>query len=172
MGAGALTKHLSPLKPTSSLSSSQSSFSSCSFPSPLLTPPSPDENDSLSSDSFLDISSGCLTLRDPAVFRIGINRKVEVDPDPDPELPYLPLMISLNFRSIYNKVESLAEIVKELGVEAIVGVETWERRKTPLSQLLSNTGLTVISKSRQKVRNNQPGGGCCILINPNRFFCF
>ena len=37
-------------------------------------------------------------------------------------------------------------------------------------ELLIGTGLTVISRCRQKVKKNQPGGGCCILINSNRFF--
>ena len=112
-----------------------------------------------SSLSSLNVSASvdCLTVRDPAVFRVAENGKVEVDPSPDPELPYLPLIMALNFRSAYNKVDSFSEIVKELGIEIIIGVETWERQKLPLDKLLSKTGLTVISKCRQKVRNNSLG---------------
>ena len=80
------------------------------------------------------------------------------------------MMMSLNLKSIYNKVDSFAKVMKELGIEAVAGQETWEREKLPLTQLLDKTGLTVISKCRQKVRNKQPGGGCCILVNPTRFF--
>ena len=67
-------------------------------------------------------------------------------------------------------MDSLNEVFKELGIKIAVGVETWEREKKPLKELLRGTGLTVISKCRQKVKKNQPGGGCCILINPTRFF--
>ena len=65
---------------------------------------------------------------------------------------------------------SFGEIVRELGIQVVIGVETWERQKYPLEQLLSSTGFTVLSKSRQKVRNNQPGGGCCILVDPTKFY--
>ena len=111
-----------------------------------------------------------MTVRTPVVFQVDNNGKVQVDPNPDPELPYLPLIMALNFRSTYNKVDSFSELVKELGIEVVICVETWERQKLPLEQLLRSTGLTVISKCRQKVRNNQPGGGCMILVDPNRFF--
>ena len=67
-------------------------------------------------------------------------------------------------------MDSLNEVVKELGIEIAVGVETWEIQKYPLEDLLIGTGLKVISRCTQKVKKNQPGGGCCILINSNRFF--
>ena len=109
-------------------------------------------------------------MREPAVFRVNDKGKVEVDPDPNQEVPYLPLIASLNFRSAYNKADSFRKFIRELGVQALVGVETWEREKYPLEQLLSGTGFEIISKCRQKVRNNQPGGGVCILVNPDKFF--
>ena len=150
----------------SPISLSSSSISSNSFIDIL---PQLDGNDTLkSSSSSLDISVDCLTVRDPVVFRVNEAGKVEVDPALDPELPYLPLMTTLNFRSIYNKVGAFCDLIKELGIEAVAGVESWERHKYPLDDLLSGTGLTIVSKYRQKVRNNQPGGGCCILVNPNR----
>ena len=96
------------------------------------------------------------------MFHVSESGKVEVDPSPEPELPYLPLIIALNYRSVYNKVDAFSEIIKKLAIELIIGMETWERQKLPLEELLSKTGLTVISKCRQKVRNNQPGGGCLV----------
>ena len=82
------------------------------------------------------------------MFHVGENGKVEVDPALDPELPYLPFIMVLNYRSVYNKVDSFCQIIKELGIEVIIGVETWEKQKLPLEELLRKTGLTIISKCR------------------------
>ena len=72
-----------------------------------------------------------------------------VDDNVDAKVPYLPLILSLNFRSAYNKQDSFATVIKELGVQVVIGVETWERQKYPLEDLLLNTGFTILSKSRQ-----------------------
>ena len=104
----------------SPISLSSSSISSNSFIDIL---PQLDGNDTLnSSSSSLDISVDCLTVRDPVVFRVNEAGKVEVDPALDPELPYLPLMTTLNFRSIYNKVGAFCDLIKELGIEAVAGI--------------------------------------------------
>ena len=100
-------------------------------------------------DDSLNNSHDCLTLRDLAVFVVNVSGTVEIDPNPDPDLPYLPLITCLNLRSLYKKVDALGKAIKELGFEVILGQESRERHKNPLEQLLSGSGLTVISKARK-----------------------
>ena len=130
-----------------------------------------DGNNSLNASSITHNSSfGCQKISDPAIFQVGLNGKTEISSAPDSELPYLPLIMVQNSRSLYNKKRAFSDFLKEFSPEAILIQESWEREKYPLCELLRDTGYVIISKSRAKVRNKQPGGGVAILLNPSRFF--
>jgi hypothetical protein len=82
----------------------------------------------------------------------------------------LPLVAVLNARSLYNKNESLKTFMTELGIEAGIISETWERDDQPLDKLLNMNNYKVHSHRRQKVKaNRQPGGACALVYNENRF---
>ena len=82
----------------------------------------------------------------------------------------LPLICALNARSLYNKSKNFKTFLTELGVEVAIVSETWERDEQSLKQLLNTENLKVESYCRPKViANRQPGGGCAIVYNENRF---
>ena len=82
----------------------------------------------------------------------------------------LPLIGVLNARSLYNKCENFKILLKELGVEAAIISETWEREEISLETLLGLNNYKVHSYKREKVKaKKQPGGGCAIVYNENRF---
>ena len=115
--------------------------------------PQMDGNESFCSTSSINFANGNLTMRDPAIFHINKNGKLEINTNAENKLPYLPLILCLNSRSLYNKQNSFCDLVKQLGLEVIMIGETFEREKYPLSELLKNTGLEIISKCRKKVNN-------------------
>ena len=81
----------------------------------------------------------------------------------------LPLVSVLNARSIYNKPDSF-KTLHELGIEAAIVSESWEREDQPLENLLQLDDYKVHSYKRPKVKaNRQPGGGCAIVYNEHRF---
>ena len=58
----------------------------------------------------------------------------------------------------------------ELGIEAAIISETWEREDKPLKDLLQMDNYKVHSHRRPKVKaNRQPGGACALIYNENRF---
>ena len=82
----------------------------------------------------------------------------------------LPLLGILNARSCYNKPDNLKKIIKELGIEGLIISETWEREEQSLDSLLGISKFKIHSYKREKVKaNKQPGGGCAIVYNENRF---
>ena len=82
----------------------------------------------------------------------------------------LPLVAVMNARSLYNKPESFKTFLKELGVEAAIVSETWEREEESLEELLQMSNYKVHSYKRPKVKaKKQPGGACAIVYNENRF---
>ena len=82
----------------------------------------------------------------------------------------LPLVTVLNARSLYNKHDNFKTFLTELGVEAAIVSETWEREDKPLEDLLQMTKYKVHSHRRPKVKaNRQPGGACALVYNENRF---
>ena len=48
----------------------------------------------------------------------------------------LPLISVLNCRSLYNKNENFKSLLNELGIEAAIVSESWEREEYPLEKLL------------------------------------
>ena len=61
------------------------------------------------------------------MFEVTSEGSFVVNKNPDTEAPYLPLIISLNCRSIYNKVKSFSDMLKELRPDALAAVETFEQ---------------------------------------------
>ena len=60
--------------------------------------------------------------------------------------------------------------MKELGIEAGIISETWEWEELSLETLLGLNNYKVHSYKRKKVKaKKQPGGGCAIVYNENRF---
>ena len=98
----------------------------------------------------------------------------------------LPLVTLLNARSLYNKHENFKTFMTELGIEAAIVSETWERDDKTLENLLHMSNYKVHSHRRTlfsvvcgnipsvhrrtKVKaNRQPGGACALVYNENRF---
>ena len=82
----------------------------------------------------------------------------------------LPLVGLLNARSLYNKADNLKTLLNELGLEIAIISESWERDETPLDGLLQLKNYKIQSYKRPKVKaKKQPGGGCAIIYNENRF---
>ena len=82
----------------------------------------------------------------------------------------LPLVSVMNARSCYNKCENIKQFMKEMGIEAGIFSETWEREELSLETLLGLSNYKVHSYKREKVKaRKQPGGGCAIVYNENRF---
>ena len=57
----------------------------------------------------------------------------------------------------------------QVGPDIAIVSETWERKRISLDNLLNSTQFKSISYCRPKVNNRQPGGGCSIIYNENRF---
>ena len=111
----------------------------------------------------------------------------EIDPDSDPicispalkpnkrkekvlKASSLPLIALMNARSLYNKAGNLKKFMTELGIEAAIVSETWEREDQPLDKLLDLRNYKIHSHRRTKVKaNRQPGGACALVYNENRF---
>ena len=111
----------------------------------------------------------------------------EIDPDSDPicispavkpnkrklkvlKASSLPLIALMNARSLYNKAGNFKKFMTELGIEAAIVSETWEREDQPLDKLLDLRNYKIHSHRRTKVKaNRQPGGACALVYNENRF---
>ena len=82
----------------------------------------------------------------------------------------LPLCMMLNSRSLYNKVDNFKTLLYQIGPDAVLVSETWERQRQSLDELLLSSQYKTITYCRKKLTNNrQPGGGCAIVYNDNRF---
>ena len=81
----------------------------------------------------------------------------------------LPLCMMLNCRSLYNKVDNFKNLLHQIGPDISLVSETWERQKQSLENLLSSEQFKVISYKRAQTGNRQPGGGCAIIYNDDRY---
>ena len=95
----------------------------------------------------------------------------------------LPLTMVANFRSMYNKVKNVKRNLGTLGLDFLVGSESWERPRFDLTQLLDSPNYRVISycrgreapgihpsgRSAGKPYPSKTGGGACIIYNKHRF---
>ena len=77
----------------------------------------------------------------------------------------LPLCLMFNARSVYNKVNNLRTMLKQIGPDITIISETWERKRLCLDDLLSLSQFKSLSYCRQQ----RPGGGCAIIYNDQRF---
>ena len=57
----------------------------------------------------------------------------------------LPLCLMFNSRSLYNKVENFKTLVNQIGPDAILVSETWERQNLNLDQLLGSSQYKTIT---------------------------
>ena len=95
----------------------------------------------------------------------------------------LPLTMVANFRSCYNKVKNVRQSLYTLGLDFLVGTETWERPQQDLETLLGSPNYRVISYCRGrevpavrmegrlagKEYPGKIGGGAAIFYNSNTF---
>ena len=78
----------------------------------------------------------------------------------------LPLITLMNARSLYNKNINFKKFMNELGFEAAIISETWEREDNTLENLLQMSNYKIHSYKRTKVKaNRQPGGACIVKWN-------
>ena len=82
---------------------------------------------------------------------------------------HLPLCMMLNARSLYNKRDNFKNLLYQIGPDLAIVSETWERQRQSLDNLLSSEQFKIVSFKRNKVNNRQPGGGCALVYNDNRF---
>ena len=81
-------------------------------------------------------------------------------------MPDFPLIAFSNFRSATNKQVGINNLLSELGVEILLGVETWERDDNKIFDLITTPGYKYYSIYRE----SKMGGGCAIIYNDKRFF--
>ena len=89
----------------------------------------------------------------------------DINSQPSP----LPLCMMLNARSLYNKADNFKNLLHQIAPEITMVSETWERQKQSLENLLSSEQFKVVSYKRSQIGNKQPGGGCAIIYNENRY---
>ena len=97
---------------------------------------------------------------------------LDVDTTDKVDIPTsLPLCMCANARSVYNKVDSLRNILNTIGPDITIISETWERKNCSLEQLLCSSQLKCVSycRSRDFPSGTQTGGGCAIIYNQSRF---
>lgn len=111
---------------------------------------------------------------------LGQAPTLEVDTSGEVDTPTsLPLCMCANFRSAYNKIDNLKNILKNIGPDLMVCSESWERPQCDLNKLLASSHLKAISYCRGRNKpailpNNKQyppktGGGAAIIYNNVRF---
>ena len=96
--------------------------------------------------------------RKPVTLDVGLNNQRSSS---------LPLFLVFNARSIFNKTDSLCEILQQLGPDFCLISETFETEKRKICSALKNKHYSSISYHR---KNKAPGGGSAIIFNQIRFF--
>ena len=84
------------------------------------------------------------------------------------EAAVLPIVTTINVRSLYNKHKNFKILINQVGIELCLLQETWERPNHSLTALLQMSGYTIISRGRPKQQG--PGGGVAIVCNQTRYF--
>ena len=74
----------------------------------------------------------------------------------------LPTCMNLNPRSIYNKVQAFATLIKEHQVHCVFLSESWERPEFDLSQLIDMEDFSVVSNPHQR---KEVGGRPALVVN-------
>ena len=78
----------------------------------------------------------------------------------------LPVVINLNPRSVYNKVNEFHSLVSELSVDLIFMSESWERESLTLDQIIDLENYQVISNVYQRTG---VGGRPALIINDKKY---
>ena len=86
--------------------------------------------------------------------------EVNMNSQPSP----LPLCLLLNARSVFNKSDSLNEMLSQIGPDLCLISESWERERKRL-----NTVLRQYKSVSYYRKGKSPGGGCAIVYNETRF---
>ena len=81
---------------------------------------------------------------------------------------FLPTILNLNPRSVYNKVIEFHVLLKELGIDLICMSESWERDNLTLSKLLDLPGYKIISRPGQRPKG-KTGGRPAIIASEQHF---
>ena len=82
------------------------------------------------------------------------------------EALFLPTIVNLNPRSIYNKVDEFHAFVESENVDIIFMSEPWEREKKTLSDIIKLEGYEVISNVYQR---KEPGGRPALIVKKDKF---
>ena len=78
----------------------------------------------------------------------------------------LPVIMNVNPRSIYNKVEDFHTFVDVQGIDCVFMSESWERPEQPLEDIINLPDHTIISNPHQ--RKGQ-GGRPALIINHKKY---
>ena len=78
----------------------------------------------------------------------------------------LPIIINLNPRSVYNKVDEFHTLVQEEEADVIFMSESWERDNLTLDKIIKLDKHTVISNVHQQ---NGVGGRPALIVNNEKF---
>ena len=73
--------------------------------------------------------------------KLEVNLKEEIS-------TYLPLCLTFNARSVYNKSDNLAEMLKQIGPDLCIIFETFEREEKRLNTILNENQFKTISYYR------------------------
>ena len=78
----------------------------------------------------------------------------------------LPVVLNINPRSVYNKVEKFKEFIEVNDVNIICMSESWEREDTSIEKLLNLEKYEIISNSHQR---RGKGGRPVLIVNRQKY---
>ena len=78
----------------------------------------------------------------------------------------MPIVLVINPRSIYNKIDQFKTYMEERSIDVAFISETWERPDNPLSNLIDVKKYQVISNPYQR---KNIGGKPALVINKQKF---
>ena len=92
----------------------------------------------------------------------NISNETYVKKDKIKNAMYLPTVLNLNPRSVYNKKESFETFVKEHQIDVVFMSESFERVNMPLNELITLDNYSVLSNPCQRIGM---GGRPALVIN-------
>ena len=78
----------------------------------------------------------------------------------------LPIMVNLNPRSVYNKIDEFHTFVTEHEVDVVFMSESWERNNLQLNQIIHLEDHEVISNVYQRTGR---GGRPALIVNKKKY---
>ena len=82
------------------------------------------------------------------------------------ESTFLPVIMLLNPRSIYNKSDEFKIMVEQYEIDICCISESWDRENLPVEQILEIDGFKIV---KNVVQRNRRGGKPIIIVNENKF---